>query len=434
VGLEEVNVALEGDIPTEAEVRAQLKRMLDGKRMKRSFNRAFLLEHVVKSFLDGEELSEDILGYEIFSGYAPDKSNDVRVTAINLRRSLSEYYAEEGVDDPIRIDLPKGPKYRPLFSYNGASEAQKEYLRALPMLAQLNLDYAEDRLREAIELQPTYAAPFVALAEIYLMAPFCDDRFVSCTARRKLPHIKEWLATALHLSQRSWRAQVGLGVAHSYAHEWDDAARAFEAAEEIAKDEVRDDPWYHTYLVSRGRIDEASQLLNAKIRYARDDAALLTQYGFVEYVRREYSEAKDAFSEASRIAVKFWPARVGMVCVQMGMSNLDEAKRQMEYLNHFGITYFVGLKVMYLARLGELEAARKSLSWLEDVDHPSQLQLALAYTGLGDADEAVEHLWQAWNDLDPFLLWLPYWPMFDPLRKHERFQALIQQMNLPSGK
>jgi hypothetical protein len=49
-------------IPADAEVRRQLNRMLEGRRMKGLTNRAMMLQHVVAKALEGEELSEDIIG------------------------------------------------------------------------------------------------------------------------------------------------------------------------------------------------------------------------------------------------------------------------------------------------------------------------------------------------------------------------------------
>jgi hypothetical protein len=48
--------------PAGAEVRRQLNRMLEGRRMKGSANRAMMLHYVVAKALEGPELSEDIIG------------------------------------------------------------------------------------------------------------------------------------------------------------------------------------------------------------------------------------------------------------------------------------------------------------------------------------------------------------------------------------
>jgi hypothetical protein len=58
-----------------------------------------------------EEISEQHIGHLVFgreAGYNPSEDNIVRVQARDLRKRLAAYFAEEGADEPIVIDIPKG--------------------------------------------------------------------------------------------------------------------------------------------------------------------------------------------------------------------------------------------------------------------------------------------------------------------------------------
>src|SRR4029079_13443559 len=57
--------------------------------------------------------------------------------------------------------------------------------------------------------------------------------------------------------------------------------------------------------------------------------------------------------------------------------------------------------------------------------------LALAYTGLGDFDDAFAALDQAWLDRDPALATLDADPGFRPLKSDSRFDALLARINIP---
>jgi hypothetical protein len=48
--------------PGDAAVRRQLNRMLEGRRMKSSTNRAMMLQYAVAKALEGQELGEHIIG------------------------------------------------------------------------------------------------------------------------------------------------------------------------------------------------------------------------------------------------------------------------------------------------------------------------------------------------------------------------------------
>jgi hypothetical protein len=57
--------------------------------------------------------------------------------------------------------------------------------------------------------------------------------------------------------------------------------------------------------------------------------------------------------------------------------------------------------------------------------------LALAYTGLGDLDDAFAALDQAWLDRDPALATLDAEPRFEPLRSDPRYAVLIDRIKIP---
>ena len=55
----------------------------------------------------------------------------------------------------------------------------------------------------------------------------------------------------------------------------------------------------------------------------------------------------------------------------------------------------------------------------------------MVYVGLGDKDSAVDSLEKAYNERAPGLTYLKWQPLWDPLRSHPRFQALLKKMNFP---
>jgi hypothetical protein len=101
------------------EVRSQIDRIVQSILFQRSERLQRFLRFVCDYTLRGEsqQLHEYLIGSKVFDrgpNYLPNEDGIVRRQAHALRRKLQEYYEKDGVNDPIRIDLPVG-RYVPVF-------------------------------------------------------------------------------------------------------------------------------------------------------------------------------------------------------------------------------------------------------------------------------------------------------------------------------
>ncbi len=106
--------------PSAQEARAALARLVASATFAPVPRLRSFLEFVSHRTLDGKgaDLNEYLIGVEVFGkgdGYAPNDDPVVRRAAYNLRKKLEKYYAEEGRDDLVRVDLPVGG-YAAVFS------------------------------------------------------------------------------------------------------------------------------------------------------------------------------------------------------------------------------------------------------------------------------------------------------------------------------
>jgi hypothetical protein len=106
------------------EVRAQLERVLASRTLAGSDQLKRLLRLSVERSLSGrsELLKEYNLGLEVFHrppDYDPKIDPIVRVQARRLRAKLDEYYAAEGSQDSLVIQIPKGA-YVPVFEHRSS--------------------------------------------------------------------------------------------------------------------------------------------------------------------------------------------------------------------------------------------------------------------------------------------------------------------------
>lgn len=111
-----------------SDIRSALDRLRKSRTVGASERLIEFLSFVVESSLNGEHLKETTIGVSVFgcaTDYDPKADAIVRSQAWRLRLKLKEYYADEGADDPLVIDLPKG-HYVPVFSVRKPQEERSE--------------------------------------------------------------------------------------------------------------------------------------------------------------------------------------------------------------------------------------------------------------------------------------------------------------------
>jgi hypothetical protein len=101
------------------EIREQLERILASPLFRNSKRYPNLLRFTVERALEGptEHLKERILGIEVFGrdpAYDTNLDPVVRITAVEVRKRLAQYYREPSHENEIRIDFPAG-SYQPEF-------------------------------------------------------------------------------------------------------------------------------------------------------------------------------------------------------------------------------------------------------------------------------------------------------------------------------
>jgi adenylate cyclase len=125
--------------PSASEVRSALERILASRCFQQAGRASDFLRFVVERTLagEGQRLKGYTIGVEVFGRPADfDAQSDalVRVEAGRLRRRLVEYYASDGVEDPVRIELPRGT-YAIDYRFAGPGEDAQPVAAAAPSVA-----------------------------------------------------------------------------------------------------------------------------------------------------------------------------------------------------------------------------------------------------------------------------------------------------------
>src|SRR5262249_1838499 len=104
---------MQADSTNTDQVRAEVQKILGSPGFSRSERLSGFLKFIVERKLEGKssDLKESVIGIEVFGrepGYDTHLDPVVRMEASKLRTRLSEYYADPGTADAVRIEIPKG--------------------------------------------------------------------------------------------------------------------------------------------------------------------------------------------------------------------------------------------------------------------------------------------------------------------------------------
>jgi hypothetical protein len=126
---------LERDAPSIDERRALIDRIAGSNHFRRSARlRDFLLYVGGQSLIEGcPEIHEQEIGAKVFgrnAAYDRSQDNIVRVNATELRKRIEVYFATEGGDEALLLDIPRGG-YKPVFRWR-ATEVVREGQSAEP--------------------------------------------------------------------------------------------------------------------------------------------------------------------------------------------------------------------------------------------------------------------------------------------------------------
>jgi hypothetical protein len=119
--------AVASPVPDTNEVCAELEAVLRSPGFERTPRLQRFLRYISEVTLrgDGERLHEHLIAQEVFergSDYSPGEDSIVRRQAHALRAKLERFYATEGADHAIVIELPVG-RYMPVFRHRAAGSS-----------------------------------------------------------------------------------------------------------------------------------------------------------------------------------------------------------------------------------------------------------------------------------------------------------------------
>jgi Flp pilus assembly protein TadD len=286
---------------------------------------------------------------------------------------------------------------------------------------------AVECFERAVTEEPRLAVAWAALAGCYGNAGVTSTLPPAEARERAL----RFAYRALEHDPSLAEAEMYLGAVHAFhAFDWSRAERHFLRAIEL-KPGLADAHLYYAAFVlgPAGRFAEAEQ--HQLVAHGLDplSAVVINATGMLRLMLRQYDASAAAFRAALEVDPDYPWAHRGLGEISLIQGRHAEALGALERIEMPVLA--AGLIGYAHARLGRAGEARLAIRALAQSGQPSlSYQIALIQMALGDVDATFQSLERACAEHDVGSIWLPVDPIWDPVRRDERFGRLVQSMGL----
>jgi serine/threonine-protein kinase len=371
---------------------------------------------------------------------AIDAGNGYHLWSETYHRKLHDVFAiqdelSNAIANTLKAKLPERASASGRYAKPGL-EAYTGYLKAMYLVHQQNiagLHAAVDQFRQLIRSYPDYAAPYAGLAA----AQGVLTLFGVVPASSVLPEMRRCAQEAVRLEADSGDACTVLaGIRGHYDFDWAQSEELFRRAISLQPGSAGARAWYGMMLVTQGRLTDAQNELEKVTQLnplAASDHALA---GYLHYLRGEDPQAIAHFEIARRLDPDFPEGRLYPALLHL---RRREYAKAVEILSagRDGTPFAVHLGLLGAAYglWGKARESRDCLARLEALAserYATPLANAWVYLGLGDFDHAFGCLERAVADRTVFVQFVKVDPLYEPLRRDNRFARLLQSLNLPA--
>lgn len=286
--------------------------------------------------------------------------------------------------------------------------------------------------RQAIEIDPRYAAAYAQLVACYSMlanqglAPALEMQPLAKAAAKKAFELDDTLA----------EARVALGLSMFLDWDFAGAEREIRRGLELNPDSALAYGFLTFVLWVSKRFGEAAAAAKREIELDPSSVGANIRLAITFWCAGSFPEAIEQFQRT--LAIDRYDSQVHVVladayaCAGQVEKAIEECAQALALTpqvmiirTHVAVTY---------ARIGKTDEARRMLEETRSAWKPgdgSTLWIAAAYARLEERDAAFEWLERAFQERSSLSFYVPIHPFFTNLHEDPRFRALVKRMGLP---
>src|SRR5215475_7694987 len=359
-------------------------------------------------------------------------------------RKLTDIFAVESeiaktIADTLQAKLSGSEQHVIAARPTESSEAHQLYLKGRFFWNKRtgnDLKKSIDYFQQAITADPTYALAYAGLADAYAFLP----GYTAGSPQDSYPKSIAAAKKALELDDTLAEAHTALAIATwLYTFDFAQAITEFQRAIELNPNYAIAHQQYGNILLSAlGRFDEA--IAEGKRAVELDPLSLVinSDLGVDHFFARRYDEAITQLRKTLEMdpAYYYGYVNLGQALELKGARDAAIAEYQKaRALNDD--PYILGLLARSYGLSGNKTEAEKIVNQLKELTNQRYVAaytFALTYLGLGDKEQALRWLEQAYqNRAGNDIGWIRVDPLLEPLRGDPRFEALAEKIVPAAG-
>ena len=280
-----------------------------------------------------------------------------------------------------------------------------------------------------------FAYPLAGLCEAYLLLGY--GGYPEPDPAGALEKAKQAALQAVGIDESSSDAHTALALVYFRKDwNWAGAEKEFRRAIELNDGYATAHHQFAMFLAAVNRLDEAE----LEIRWAHELDPLApiigTALGRILHFRRRYDEAIEQIQRTIELHPRFSGAYFDLGVSYSQKDLHQQALEAFRKLREFGGDQVAGLMTLAMSytRMGNPEKAQIHLDELDrlgETRHLAPSPRAILEIVRGNLDLALDYLDEAYAQHAPALVYVQCEPLFDPIRTHPRYAALIRRIGFP---
>jgi len=386
------------------------------------------------------ERSGDKVGITVQLIHAP---SDRHLWAKSYERDLRDVLelqreVTHSIVDEIQAKLTPPEKTRLASAQFVDAQAHEDSLRGQFFLEKNELKKSIAYFQKAIQESPNYAPAYAGLANAYISLgqPWFSEG--DMRPRDVFPQAEAAARKALQIDPSLGEGHLALARSIQL-YDWDfpEVEKEYRRALELNQNDALAHIFFGEFLQQLGRNEEALEQTRRAVVLDPLDAKAVANLGFDHYTARQYDSAIQEFQKALEIDPSHVDTYVGLGWAFQQKKMFPEAIAQLEK----AVT-LSNRNEMTIASLGQVLAEsgrrREAAELLQELRgrsgqrYISPCLIAIVQVGLGQRDQAIASLEQAYNNRDQWMLYLKVDPHMDSLRSDPRFQDLVRRVAIPT--